>query len=937
MHGLNRLHSLYLTGLLIAAGSSFASESDWKCAPDPKTGHWACGASVVANAAQKEKELGEESKSPGVQFDPLSGEKTGPEDRPGLLDGKHGPFNSDVAKDKEPNKKVSGWNCQPSVDEGEDRGWICSLSGRDPRGMAHVVREEISDDDEHWSESRHITREDEERFQVLMGKLPSNPWTRLCAVKVGKRLPPALVEYTMTQEERKARDNAPTDMDADFFELVDGEVSTLIGSAHLVQADQELWADHITRNLMSQAINAHGTVIYKDKTEIIMSDSAHLKGDGRGVFRNSEFLLPQVPGRGTSRVTYLDSAILSRYENFSYTTCPPGSQQWVLHADSVRMNKDTGFATAQNAWLGLYDIPMFWTPYMSFPIDGRRMSGFLNPGMGYTKINGFNLVVPYYWDIAPNMDATIQERYLSTRGYMGMHEFRYLTNSSRGRLIADILPYDEQTKTTRGQFGYQDNSVWAQNLTSQVDLNYVSDANYLTQLGSPLAMVDSNNITSRASVNYAAGDFGNFNVMANYYQTINPAIPKGQYPYYYLPKLQHDWANNLLDTGLTLSNTIQLADMQSTSDQVTTGQRLVLRPKLSMSMEESWGFIRPSATMAFNQYSLQNTSQWQSLQQANGVAIQQVSNPSYATPILSVDAGSYFDREFTMSEQSWTQTIEPRLFYVYIPYADQSNIPVFDSTPYDFTYYQLFRENRYTGYDRIGDTNSVTAAVTSRLIDNEKGFDRFRATIGNVAYFDPRQVTTVGAVPLTYSQSFSNIVGDLYTGITEDWSAYTAGEYNASQNVISRGQVGLTYNNRQNQILNLIYRYRLNQNTNSGCPTTTTTQSYSYLSTFSGCLDLTDVNFRLPLVAGWQVIGRWEYSLLNNTTLESFVGLERETCCYKFAIIGRRYLNSINSNGTAVTNDAIFVQMDLKGFATVNSDVDKFLQRSISGYRYQDY
>lgn len=935
MPGLKSFHLLVLTGLLWAAGSSYASEKDWKCSPNPQTGHWDCGSNVPAAGTSKDQELGEETQAKGTEFDPLSGEKTGPEDRPGLLDGKKGPFNSDVAKDKPPSSKISGWNCQPSADEGDDRGWICSLSGRDPRGIAHVVSEDIASD-EHWSESREITREDEERFQTLMGKLPTNPWTRLCAIKVGKKLPPPLVEFMISQEERKARDTAPTDMDADFFELIDGEISTLIGSAHLTQADQELWADHITRSLMTHAINAHGTVIYKDKTEVIMSDTAHLKGDGRGIFRNSQFLLPQVPGRGTSRVTYLDSAILSRYENFSYTTCPPGNQDWVMHADDVRMNKDSGFATAKNAWFQLYDIPVFWTPYMSFPIDGRRMSGFLNPAFGYTKINGFNFMLPYYWDIAPNMDATIQQRYFSSRGYMSLNEFRYLTDSSRGRLVADIVPYDEQTKTTRGQFGYQDTSNWTQNLTSQIDLNYVSDANYLTQLGSPLAMVDTNNITSRALVNYAAGEFGNFNVMANYYETINPAIPKDQYPYYYLPKLQHDWANNILDTGLTLSNTIQMADIQATSNQVTTGQRFLIRPKLAMPMENSWGFIRPSATLAFNQYSLQNTSQWQSLQQANGVAIQQSTNPSFTTPILSLDAGTYFDREFSLSEASWTQTIEPRLFYVYIPYVNQSNIPVFDSTPYDFTYYQLFRENRFTGYDRIGDTNSVTAAVTSRLIDNEKGYDRLRATIGNVAYFDPRQVTTAGIAPPTYGQSFSNIVGDVYTGITQDWSVYTAGEYNASQNVVSRGQVGITYNNRKNQILNLIYRYRLNQNTNSGCPTTNL-QSYSYLSTFSGCLDLTDVNFRLPVVAGWHLVGRWEYSLLNNTTLESFVGFERETCCYKFAIIARRYLNSINTNGTAVSNDAIFVQMDLKGFTTVNSDVDKFLQRSVSGYRFQDY
>jgi LPS-assembly protein len=607
-----------------------------------------------------------------------------------------------------------------------------------------------------------------------------------------------------------------------------------------------------------------------------------------------------------------------------------------LHADNVKMNKDTGFATAQNAWLEFYDIPMFYTPYMAFPIDGRRMSGFLNSNFGYTKINGFNFVLPYYWDIAPNMDATFQARVMGTRGYMQMNEFRYLTDSSRGKLVVDVIPYDEQTKTTRGQAGFSDMSQWLPNLNSFVDLNYVSDANYLTQLGSPIGLIDFNNITSRANLNYAAGDLGSFNLMANYYETINPAIPKSGYPYFYMPNFTHAWGTDILGSGVKFNNSFSFADIQANSSVMTTGQRIALRPNLSMPIENSWAFFRPSATLAFTQYQLQNVSYWQSMQQSNGVNINPKTNPNYTVPILSMDTGTYFDREFEMMDHNWTQTIEPRLFYVYIPYVNQTSIPVFDTTPYDFTYYQLFRENRYTGYDRIGDTNQVTAAVTSRIIDAERGFDRLRATFGNIAYFDNRQVTTIGTVPTTYSQSFSNLVADLYTGITEDWSFYTAGQYNASQSVFSRGQVGLTYNNRQNQILNLVYRYRQNQATNGGCPTTNTVD-YNYLTTFSQCLNLTDVSFRLPVFAGWHLLGRWEYSFLNNTTLESFVGIERETCCYKFAIIARRYLNSINANGTAVSNDAIFVQMDLKGFTTINTDAEKFLQRSLTGYRFQDY
>lgn len=192
MPGFIRPTLLLLFGLTLSAPSVSATEGDWKCAPDPKTGHWSCGPHQPVESHSKSVELGEEAKSSeqtqGRQLDPLSGETTGPEDRPEMLKG-HDPFNSALAKGEPPKSKVSGWNCEPSADEGEDRSWVCSLSGRDPRGMAHVVSEQ-GEDDEHWSESRQITREDEERFLTLMGKLPTNPWTRLCAVKVGKKLPP---------------------------------------------------------------------------------------------------------------------------------------------------------------------------------------------------------------------------------------------------------------------------------------------------------------------------------------------------------------------------------------------------------------------------------------------------------------------------------------------------------------------------------------------------------------------------------------------------------------------------------------------------------------------------------------------------------------------------------------------------------------------------
>jgi LPS-assembly protein len=904
-----------------------AAASDWNCSQGKHNSGWVCDSKTPLTGSRPAEDSGVE-----LGADPASGNVGGPEDRPELLQSK-APFDTPEARGEAARQKVAGWNCTPSLDEGPDRGWICSLTGWDPRGLAHVVSEE-GEPSENWAESSTITREDEDRFETMMGRLQANPWQRSCAPKVGKRRPPPLAEFSLTPKEKLARKKSPVDIHADYFELIDNEVTNFNGSAEMIKADQKLWADYITRNLKTDAVNAHGNVTYQDKGMIMSSDSGFMDGKAdRAVFRNSQFILPAVPGRGTSRLTHVDSSTLSRYENFSYTTCPTGNQDWILHANRVKINKETGMGTAQGAWFEFMDVPFMYSPYMDFPIDNRRMSGLLSPNFGVTQVSGVDVSIPYYFNLAPNYDYTAQPRYLSKRGFLLRNEFRYLSDTSRGRLFGDILPYDDQTKTTRGQIGFRDDTRFNADWSSHIDANWVSDFNYLNQLGSPLALIDYRNIPSQAWLSYNS-PIGPVTALANYYQTIDPSIPKSQYPYFYLPAVGHNFSYNIADSGLIFTNFTQAASIQADSNERTMGQRFLIRPKLEYPMGSSSGFIRPSATLAFNQYSLQNPQYWSDQQQSLLVYADTQSSENFTVPIFSLDSGTYFDREFSLGDKAMQHTIEPRLFYVYIPTVNQQNIPLFDTTTYDFTYYQLFRENRFAGFDRVGDANDLTAAVTSRLIDQATGIERVRATVGNLVYFEDRQVTPVGPPPDTYRQSFSNIIGDLYGAVTENWSVYTAGQYNASFNQIERGQVGIQYNNRQNQILNLAYRYRKDQYINTCAPSSA---GQNYFTNNFGCLNLTDVSMRLPILAGWYAIGRWQYSFLNNVTTESFFGFERETCCWRFALLGRRFLNTINSAGEAQSNNAVFFQFELKGLTTLSDDVDKFLERSISGFRYRDY
>ncbi|MGZ8244315.1 LPS-assembly protein LptD [Methylomagnum sp.] len=854
----------------------------------------------------------------------------------------------------------SGWACEPGEADESGKGWNCSLTGADPRGVAHVVGES-GQPVEKWAEATTITPADEQRFGKMMSLLPTDPWKNVCAPGLARRKPAPVAEYVLTNEDRLAREAAPTEIQSDYFEMLDSELVNFSGAAQLTKADQKLWGDFVTRNTRTNAVNAQGNVIYQEKGFSLSSDTGFLDSDtSQGVFRNSQFLLETIPARGTSRVTHLDSGTLSRYETFTYTTCPPGDQDWLLHADKVKINKETGTGTAQSAWIEFKDVPFFWTPYMSFPVDSRRLSGFLSPSASVTKYGGFAFAAPYYFNLAPNYDYTVMPRYLTKRGFQLNNEFRYLSDMTRGRIIADIVPDDQgaaddnaeidaknaankainpadrglpHIPTVRGQAAFLNDTRFSENLIAHVDANYVSDYRFLNQFGSPLHLVDKRNIRSIGYLNYAGPNYA-LRGQIDYYQTIDPTVinANGQ-PYFHLPQLVFSYFNPIADTGLMFEGLVQADGFDTSAKDRTTGQRLKLRPRIYYPFQTPGGYITPSFAVQHNEYWLTNPDAWTGLQQAvwansGGYTGKTGTSESMTVPIFSLDSGATFERDMALADTPMLQTLEPRLFYTYIPKVKQDNIPVFDSSPYDYTYYQLFRENRFTGGDRIGDSNQLTLALTSRLIDQSTGLERLRASIGNAFYFQNREVSLYGPPVASQLESNSNLIGDVFAGLSQDWSLRAGGQWNPDRNQIDRGIVALQYNNRQNDLLNVAYRYRRNQNS------LTCVQG----DLINPCLNLTDVSFRLPIVQGWHVIGRWQYSIVDRLTLETFLGFERETCCWRFSLLGRRFINNIQSGtGDTQANNGIFLQLEFKGLTRLGDQVDLFMRNEISGYRFGDY
>lgn len=921
--------------------AAMAAAGGWNCRPGQPGNKWVCSSDQDLLASLSEEGRAQRPESAAMPALPPTRGSDGPPPHSPVVPEKSKSGEESVqnagtpAKDATQTQVKPGWNCRA----GEGKAWDCSLSGTDPRGEAHVVGE-AGKSTPNWTESLDMTREDEQRFAGILARMPANPWALSCGKnKYEWTISP---EFMLSDADQLLREKSPLEIKSDQAELVKGEASNYRGTAEIVRADQKLYGNFVTYNNKSGALNTQGDVIYREKGLSFSSDTAFMKmHTDEGVLRNSQFIIETVPARGTSRITHIDSKTRSRYENATYTTCPPGNQDWLLHSPSVTIDKDTGTGTAKNAWLEFKGVPFLFTPYISFPVDDRRRSGFLTPYVGYSKINGFDFTLPYYLNLAPNYDLTLLPRVLAKRGELLRADFRYLSGVGSGRLFTDILPWDQIEQKTRGQIGWMDRSRFTNNLSSTVDLHLVSDSSYIKQLGNLLAINNSTWLRSWGTLNYNGGELlgGNYSasLLLDYYQSLDQSLQPRGYPYRRLPQINLNYTRKIADTGIIFDTSAEITRFDQ--QYLVNGERINLRPRIYYSFRDPAGYVTPSLTVQHTQYWLQNTG------------INESSSFIRTAPIFSIDSGAYFENEFTLFDSPMQQTLEPRLFYLFVPKVNQPyqyNCLAlgllcqglnFDSAEFDFNFYQLFRENRFAGMDRLSDANNITPALTTRLISQNSGLDRLKLSVGKVFYLTKPQVVMSpinNPPPPTYK---NNIVFEASSMFNENWSLRVNAQYNPSFNRMDREQAVLQYNNFNNTLLNISYRYRRD-------PYSGVTPPYPENPINPRQVNQTDISARLPIFGGWFGIGRWQYDLYNQITVQAMAGVEKETCCWRFSLLGLRYVNGItpstridlNTGGVIpynqyTVNNAVFFQIELKGLGRLGDQIDNLLLQNFSGYR----
>ncbi|MDQ3582603.1 MAG: LPS assembly protein LptD [Pseudomonadota bacterium] len=676
--------------------------------------------------------------------------------------------------------------------------------------------------------------------------------------------------------------------------------SVLLGGVELVRDRQAVAADLLTYRRDRRIAEAEGHIRYWDPSIFWSGRHALVEFDSdRARLVGGAYRLPGRRAHGKARtVTHNSRKDETRLTEVDYTTCEAEVPEWRIEARRMKIDHKEQWGEAYHVFLDVLDVPIFYTPYITFPISDRRKSGFLPPTIGSSSDSGFDFKLPYYWNIAPEMDATFAPRILGKRGVLLGGQYRYLVQRGDGQLDAEYLPVDrERQDDARWLVGYTHDQYFAGprgNLF--VKFNRVSDDNYLEDFGTSLALTSRRYLEQRADARYS-GDLWNVLARVQGFQTVDDTIPEINQPYDRLPQVFFNAYTPRSEGGPNLDLLTQTSYFSRGAGPI--GGRIDLRPVLSVPFHTAGTFLEPRLAVEYTQYLLD--------QPATGTTADET--PNRVLPILSVDSGLLYERDLGFGGRSFVQTLEPRFFYLYIPTVDQDDLPIFDTAQYDVSFAQLFRENRFSGPDRVGDANQISLGLTSRFIDRDTGFEHLRASIGQSYYFADQDVTLPGGS--VNDDPVSDVVGELVTRFTNGLSGRADVIFNPNDTSFNLGLLGLRYLPNPRTIFNAEYRIRRDI---QGLGQTGVEQ--------------TDVSLRFPVTPAFSVVGRWLYSLDGDETLEGVVGLEYESCCYAVRTVARRFL----STSTGQFDNQLLVQLELKGLAGFGRSTTSFLKRSIPGY-----
>ncbi len=666
-------------------------------------------------------------------------------------------------------------------------------------------------------------------------------------------------------------------------------VSQAGGSSHfrgdvVIQRDgRTLQGDEARYDQRSGEVSVEGNVQFHGNGMVMQGERASMLMEQQsGEFNGVAFHFTEQHAFGRAESLSLSDAEHSTLKGVSYTTCSPGHEDWLLSASELQLDQQSNTGEAYHTVFRFKGVPIFYSPYLNFPLAGRK-SGLLPPTFGSSESGGSDARLPFYWNIAPNYDATLTPRHLSKRGSMLMSEFRFLGAHSEGQIQADGLWDDQVYGGDRNFLAVDHRSAFANGWSTTLTARRASDPLYLNDLGADESATSSSHLERRLDLNYR-DDHWDFLARAQGYQSLS-----GSSPYQRLPQLKLSGRSSPQPNRLHYRLDSEAVSFAHRT-QIPTGTRLDLRPTLSLPLQGSAWYLRPSAAWRYTHYQLKDDAQGEQF--------------TRSLPILSLDSGLLFDRDTQIADRPITHTLEPRLFLLSVPYEDQSLLPLFDTGDADANFNQLFRDDRFNGVDRQGDTRQLTAALTTRLLDQDNGSELLRASIGRSYYLEDRRVQLLSSDPVA-TTPHSDIFAELALQPVERLHLGLNARYD-TENERSRQLNGrLRYQPAHNKLISLDYRYdELAQ------------------------LRQSDSIMFWPVARQWQLLGRWRYDLTNARSLDLLAGVEYESCCWSLRLFGRNHRDSLSDE----LSRSVFLTFEFKGLGSLGGRLEDALEEGLLTY-----
>lgn len=788
-------------------------------------------------------------------------------------------------------------------------------------------------------------------------------------------------------------DSHLVDYTADTSSITKKGVSTLEGHVKITQGDREVTSNTATllRNPETNnpkqfdlsgniEIREPGVVIYAKKVDIWLHEKEwqiwqglyRVALDIRSILHDATPTQdPKVTGitvwGQADHITQTKPKVWDLY-NTTYTTCKPNCNDWHIKADHIHLDKNTDMGSAKNATLYIKNIPVFWLPYLDFPLTPKRESGLLAPSYGESDSFGANLVLPVYWNIAPNYDNLITPIFTDKRGVVLKDYFRYLTDNSSGNVNLNVTPNDNAFKTLSNQLeqeyngqperaaqlhnltndknsryliGWQDNTQLNQHLFADVNYNHVSDdyymEDYFSSPGVNASTIDQ--LNQQAEIDYYEKKW---RVGVNFqgYQTLHPlnqADINNQYSR--MPEIDFNGTSGYQPYGVRFSLNSSLTNFDEqknpfdyTLDNPTVGDRLNVDPTMALPLHNDFFFFTPTLQANFTGYNLQRPNPGTN------------DDPSRSIPIFTIDSGMYFDKQTTLFGKAYTETLEPHIYYLYVPYRNQNNLPLFDtidnSIPLSFNYDQMFVDNRFSDIDRIGDANQITLAMTTQFRDANTGNVKANASLGEIYYFADRRVLactstnnnnpnnplcTLG-LPSENTERVSPLAGQLGYNITSVWNLTGDVVYNPEKKWIDNQTYSLSYDQDSQHILNFSYSYARHTDIEQVTP------DDGDLAT----LHQAGISGFWPINLHWKGLSEVNFSLDRHRFQSYVYGVEYDACCWSVRAVVNRAFIGLNPSFNNTYDNRFFLQFALTGFTALGThDPGDLLSNSIQNYDNQ--